>query len=117
MKWLTGILLGIMVASLAVANPKGRYANLEQNPNCDVYFNFIDIGVVYVPNPNGGRTKRAIWKLYGNKLVITSDFWGGLYHYDKDKDQLVWQSLTMGSETHDVTSLYSVSERTLSACP
>ncbi len=105
------------ISAGSVASPAGKYANLKKYPDCKVYFNFINGGIVYVPDNGGNRTIKASWKRQGGIIIIQTNLWESHYQYKADEQKLIWSSIKIGKDLRNITKQYALEDRSLSACP
>lgn len=117
MKYHVFALALLIVHAVSFADPEGKYANLNKYPNCEVYFDFIDDGVVYVPDNSNNRMINASWGKKGGLIVVQTNLWESYYQYIETEQKLIWNSIKIGKDLRDITKQYALTERTLSACP
>lgn len=110
-----------LLASLGLpawAEPKGKWANLDRYPSCNVAFNFRSNGTVDLPDiRNPQKIIVANWRMQNNTIIISEDNkkWESYYSFRNNK--IVWLSIKTLGKTQNITNQYSLSERTLRPCP
>ncbi len=106
-----------MISASSIANPEGRYANLKKYPNCETYFEFVNGGIVYVPENASNSMITASWRKRGDIIIIQTNLWESHYQYQASEQKLIWSSIKIGKDLRNIKRQYSLEDRTLSACP
>lgn len=114
------IISGILymgATAIAWANPQGKWAYLDRDPNCNMAFDFRPNGVVILPDiRNPQKQVIANWRMQNKTIIITDSQkkWESYYSYQSSK--IIWQSVKTLGKTQDITNQYSLSDRSLRPC-